>query len=53
MLCLHPPAAANRKLVPGCPTFLLGEEAEALEGVGMRFFRELRQDRWGKLGRAG
>lgn len=48
-----PPAAANRELVPSCLTFLLGEEAEALEGAGMRSFRELRQDRWGKLGRAG
>lgn len=44
---------ASRELIPSCPTFLLGEEAEALEGAGMRSFRELRQDRWGKLGRAG
>lgn len=53
MLCLLPPAAANRELIPSWLSFLLGKEAEALEGAGIRSFRELRQDRWGKLCRTG
>lgn len=49
------PAVANRELIPSCPSLLLGEDAEALEGAEMLLgsFRELRQDRWGRLGGAG
>lgn len=46
----EPPAVANRELIPSCPSFLLGEEAEALEGAGRDAPRVLQGAEAGQMG---